>query len=166
MNKEPLIGDFGVSKSNSLLSWVIRIGTWSSASHAFVYVGDGLVLEAMPTGARLSPVENCSNPVWAEGRYIPDIDTGEEIAHQARKLVGTPYGWTDILAILLAQLHLFDRTKPESAQPWYIRRTMSTNALICSELVDYAYYLAGVHLFDDGRCPGLVTPGDLARLIR
>jgi hypothetical protein len=32
--------------------------------------------------------------------------------------------------------------------------------------VDFAYDMAGVHLFSDGRIPGDVTPGDLYRLLR
>jgi hypothetical protein len=38
--------------------------------------------------------------------------------------------------------------------------------LICSQLVDEAYLRAGVHLFDDGRLPGDVTPGDLWWLLQ
>jgi hypothetical protein len=38
------------------------------------------------------------------------------------------------------------------------------HALICSQLVDRACELAGVHLFDDGRLSGQVTPGDLYTL--
>jgi hypothetical protein len=37
--------------------------------------------------------------------------------------------------------------------------------MICSQLVDEAYLRAGVHLFDDGRDPGDVTPGDLLYVI-
>ena len=37
--------------------------------------------------------------------------------------------------------------------------------MICSQLVDYCYLMAGVHLFNDGRWPGYVTPEDLANVI-
>jgi hypothetical protein len=37
--------------------------------------------------------------------------------------------------------------------------------LICSQLVDLCYLRAGAHLFDDGRLPGDVTPGDLWKLL-
>jgi hypothetical protein len=37
--------------------------------------------------------------------------------------------------------------------------------MICSQLVDRCYDIAGVHLFDDGRKPGDVSPGDLSRCL-
>ena len=37
--------------------------------------------------------------------------------------------------------------------------------MICSQLVDQCYLEAGIHLYDDGRDPGDVTPADLAELV-
>jgi hypothetical protein len=37
---------------------------------------------------------------------------------------------------------------------------------MCSQLVDLSYHEAGVELFDDGRIPGDVSPGDLLDLIQ
>jgi hypothetical protein len=44
-------------------------------------------------------------------------------------------------------------------------RIERADRLVCSQLVDKAYLLAGEHLFSDGRYPGEVTPGDLLDLI-
>ena len=75
----------------------------------------------------------------------------------------TPYGWVDIACIAFAQRrtgHLIDDDDPIA------RRISNMHYLICSQLVDASYLAAGLHLFPDGRLPGLVSPGNLYDLIR
>ncbi len=45
---------------------------------------------------------------------------------------------------------------------WLLDYVAGTGHMICSQLVDQSYLDAGVHLAEDGRFPGDVTPGDLA----
>ncbi len=47
-----------------------------------------------------------------------------------------------------------------------MKRLCRKDRLICSQLVDEAYRLADIHLFNDGRLPQLVSPGDLLVLIQ
>jgi len=47
---------------------------------------------------------------------------------------------------------------------WLLDYVAGTGHIICSQLVDQCYLDAGVHLFDDGRFVGDVTPGDLAHV--
>jgi cell wall-associated NlpC family hydrolase len=44
---------------------------------------------------------------------------------------------------------------------WLTRYVADKGRLICSQLVDEAYRLGGIHLFNDGRPSQDVTPGDL-----
>jgi hypothetical protein len=46
---------------------------------------------------------------------------------------------------------------------WIRHRVATSGRLICSQAVDELYRRVGVHLFDDGRPSGDVTPGDLDR---
>lgn len=164
----PLPGDFGVTATGGLAAKIIRWGTQSSVNHAFVCVGGGVIVEANPGGAALNHVESYPNAVWSSG-HIKLTDTQRtNIAAAAQFLIGTPYGWADIVAIALAQRRADDIIKPDApigAQPWIVRRVQSLHTLICSQLVDLAYEMAGVELFADGRIPGLVSPGDLLNKI-
>ena len=72
----------------------------------------------------------------------------------AAGVVGTPYGFLDILALLLAAFGLRFR--------WLAHRVGRSDRLICSQLVDVVWQAAGFHAFDDGRLPQDVTPGDIA----
>lgn len=152
----PQLGDFGVVRTNGLAARLIRFGTRSTVNHAFVYVGDGVIVEAQPGGAKLSPASDYPDAIWSS----MDLDTHARgsISHHAEQLVGTPYNWLDIAALALAcygiRSHAIDR------------RIERMDRLICSQLVDRAYELAGEHLFNDGRLPSEVTPQDLLALIR
>lgn len=175
----PRPGDFFVTSNGpldstlvgSVASNLIQWGTNSIYNHAGLCVDPATVVEAQPSGARPSSITGYlgTNTRWSA---MPLSDAERTLAAQAGKnLVGTPYGWPDIVAIILAQQRLgrwrrVDATKPIGQQPWWVQRLSRTDRLICSELVDYALFLAGVHLFDDGRPFGLVSPGDLGRLLQ
>src|SRR5690606_40928109 len=75
------------------------------------------------------------------------------------KRVGTDYNWTTYFYLAAYRLHLPVTTALLK------RRVSRSDKLICSQAVDDIYRTAGVHLFNDGRLPYDVTPGDLARLI-
>jgi hypothetical protein len=171
----PKLGDFGVVPTyptgrDALLSWAIRYGTNAPVNHAFVYVGHGMIVEAQPGGARTVPADRYHTVAWSTGK-IPLTDTQRSAIAAAAvgfadRHVG--YGWLDIVAIALAQRRTFGLVHaraPLAEQPWWVQRIERMDRLICSQLVDLAYADAGVQLFDDGRIPGLVSPGDLWRLI-
>lgn len=157
----PRIGDFGVVATGGTAARLIRWGTDSPVNHAFVYVGAGRIVEAEPDGAAVASASKYGDrPVWSDGVELGLNTTARlKIAHAALTLVGTPYSWLDIVAITLAQPRLGSH---EHVAAWISRHS---SGLICSQLVDVAYQRAGVVLFDDGRLPGLVSPGDLYDLI-
>jgi hypothetical protein len=146
-------GDFGVVRTGDWTGAVIRHVTRSEWNHALVAVTPFVAVEARPSGAGTVLLSAYRNIAW----YKAPDGKGPEIADRARGLVGVPYGWPDILSVGLLQYHI---------KPHLLRAFVADeNRLICSQLVDLAYSQAGVHLFDDGRWPGDVTPGDLGRLI-
>ena len=138
-----------------IVSW----GSRSQATHAFVVVAtDGTIVEAETDGARLGNISEYTTAVLSTW---PLTDTqAEDIADQARKLIGTPYNWLDDLALGLARR--FGMHTPEFIQ----RRLADPTRLQCAQLADLAYQRAGIKLFSDGRPDGDVTPGDLYDLIR
>ncbi|MBF9069904.1 hypothetical protein [Streptacidiphilus fuscans] len=162
---QPLPGDFFVVKVDGPVGVLISVGEFLNGSrfghwdHAGVFVGDGQVVEAEPGGARLANVdEYAGRPIaWSTGHVqLTDAErTG--IAAAARSFIGVPYSAADYFA--LALWHFRVRI------PWAKHVMTSQSSMICSQLTDAAYAVAGVHLFKDGREPGDVTPADLAQLI-
>ncbi len=186
VGREPILGDFfvsdtgfGLGMKSKLMAKAVQVGTDSAVNHAGVYVGNGDVVEAQPGGARLVPVEMYLGPgtFWAEGAFLANFNgvftDGGAVAEYAKSMVGTPYSYSDIVAIALAQPRFkkvfgfdpIDEHVQWNDQPWWVKRLARKDRLICSQLVDEAYRLAGIHLFNDGRLSQLVSPGDLHRLI-
>jgi uncharacterized protein YycO len=156
---EPLCGDFALTRIHGITGAFISagqhlVGDGAPVQHAFVYVGNGYIVQAMPGGAEMIRLEDASEPyIWSTGR-IPLTEVQRMfISEYAIGLVGTPYSFLDYSSIALAHYRIRPR--------WVRDFVASTDHLICSQLVDEAYLRAGVHLFDDGRLPGDVTPGDL-----
>jgi uncharacterized protein YycO len=159
----PLPGDFALTKISGITGKAIAagqalIGDAAPVQHAMVYVGLGMVVQAMPSGAERIPLEEASPVVqWSTGRIWLSTEQRLQILNEANDLVGTPYSFMDYASIGLAHF----RVRPA----WVTDFIASTGHLICSQLVDEVYLRAGVHLFDDGRLPGDVTPGDLWKLL-
>ena len=166
-------GPLDSTLAGSIFSNLIQWGTNSRFNHAGVCVSPTDVVEAQPGGARRSPLDGYlgDNTVWSDGYGLTDPQLQRPaIVAAAEQLVGVPYGWGDIVAIILAQKRLgkwrrLDAEKALEQQPWWVRRLARTDRLICSELVDLACHMAGVILFNDRRPFGLVSPGDLDRLL-
>lgn len=156
-------GDFALTKITGLTGRAISlgqrfIGDGAPVQHAMLYLGDGKVVQAMPGGAECVPLADASPPVvWSSGVIRLTDYERQVIVGTGYSLIGTPYSFLDYGSIALATFGL---------RPAWLRRYVAdSNHMICSQLVDFAYEMAGVHLFSDGRIPGDVTPGDLYRLL-
>ncbi len=153
-------GDIGLVSIRGHLGLFIRIGQWLCGDgwghyeHAFVYVGNGRVVEAMPSGARVAPITRYAGMLVLWLRCPPVL--GQGVAAAAVTFVSTPYSFADYLAIALHRLRI--------PTPFLRRYIEWSGRLICSQLADRAAEYGGWHLFDDGRWHGYVTPGALRRL--
>lgn len=151
---EPRPGDYFVIRSGGFVSAAIRLLTRSGVNHSGVYIGNGFTVESEAAGAvskRLRP-----GMVFSNGMPLSDGDRAA-ICLRARELLGTPYSYLDIVALALSSLGLRWR--------WLEARVTRQDRMVCSQLVDTAFARAGVQLFDDGRLPQNVTPGDLADVL-
>jgi len=163
MEATPLPGDFGLTKVRGIAGAFINFGQWfvgdfAPVQHALVYVGNGMVVQAMPSGAELIPLSEASPVVkWSSGLIPLKSYQRLMICTEAYCLVGTPYSFLDYVSIALERL---------GVRPKLIRDYVaSTGHLICSQLVELVYERAGVDLLP-GTFPGDVTPGDLYRLLK
>lgn len=157
MAAEP--GDLFVVRTRTLAGWVIRWFTRSPYSHAGIIVDrDGGTVEAKASGAVRGHLADYRGCPMLVGAPVP-LTPGERraIVTAAVSLLGTPYGWLDLLSLAALQYGI---------RPKFIRdRVARYDRLTCAELTDQAYRKAGIHLFADGRPCMDVVPGDLARLL-
>lgn len=155
----PNPGDIGLVAIRGRVGAAIRFGQWlvgdgyDHYEHAFVYVGNGEIVQAMPRGAERATVPTMSGPVV----YLRcPTELGPAVAEAAVGFIGVPYSFVDYAAIALHRVRI-----PTPRLRAYIE---SSRRLICSALCDRAAEIGGWKLFDDGRWHGHVTPGDLYRL--
>lgn len=161
----PLPGDFGLTSIPGPVGWLIRLGQMLAGAgavdieHAFLYVGDGRIIEAAPGGAvETDLAEYADRPVrWSTGRIELTDAQRTAIVAAARASIGTPYSFVDYLAIAAHRFHL-----PLPGLRAYVA---SSGHRICSQAVDAEYLAAGVHLFRDNRWEGYVMPASLDQLL-
>lgn len=161
MTTAPQPGDFAVVRMNGNAGQLIRVGQWLNGDgfadyeHAFVLVGDGMVVEAQPGGAKLTPLSDyLGRPMlWSSGQITMTSGQRAKVVSAAHRYVLTPYSFVDYLALAAHRFHI--------PLPGLRQDIESSRHMICSQLVDQSYRDAGVELFADGRWPGYVTPADL-----
>ena len=160
----PPPGTFFLARIDGPIGVLVALGQWligdaSRYSHAGIVLDDGTVMEAMPTGARIAPLQAVLDrrPLafsWA----VPLTEAQRaDIVAGARAMEGARYGFAAYLHLALLSFGV--------RWPWLNGRLQRDRRLICSQLVDLVYADAGVHLFTDGRAPFEVTPGDLANCL-
>jgi hypothetical protein len=163
----PQPGDFAVVSAGGIPGKLVRLaelangsGPYADYQHAFIYTGQegkGAVIQAEPTGASYAPLTPHAKTLWSTGKIHLTLDQRDLVVQAARHYIGVPYSFLDYGALVL---HHFKIPAPHLKA--FIK---STRHQICSQLVDQCYLDAGVHLFNDGRWPGFVTPADLAQLL-
>jgi hypothetical protein len=154
---ELLPGDFILVRSKGLLPFVIRVVTRSPVSHAAIVRDAHTVLEARSNGAVFTDWDEYAPrmglDVVGTARLPLSDEQREAVPQVAAELQGTPYGFLDLLSVGALQYHI--RLSPLRA---IVARE---NRAICSQLVDEFLKRLGFAIYDDGRWPGDVTPGDL-----
>ena len=102
---EPAIGQYGVVQTKTISGFFIQMGTRSRDDHAFIYIGEGQIVEATPKrGVIVSDVHKYSNIAW--NRHEPVTQAkGIQIAAIAYSMVGQKYRFRAILAIACKILH-------------------------------------------------------------
>lgn len=166
----PIAGDIGLTVITGPVGLAIRLGQWLTLDgapyqHAFLVTDDqGTTVEAMPgrDGVRRNHVEayDSDRTCYVRVSGMDDADR-YEVARQGFALLGAKYSYGQYLSLALLGLGL----KPKRLR----RRIADAGHVICSQLCDEAYVRARKlrpavpQLFDDGRQPGDVTPGDLYR---
>jgi hypothetical protein len=160
---EPRAGDFGLVSIKGGVGFLIRIGQWLNGDgfldyeHAFIYIGNGQIVEAEPGGAVISQLDSYDGrPIMWSTDLIPLTDAQRNVIVEAAvSQVGTPYSFLDYLAIGMYRLGI--------KHPGVANRVEQSKHLICSQLVAEDFSRVGVALTDYP--PYLVTPGRLTKYL-
>ncbi len=168
-------GDILLSAANGINSAGIRAITLSPVSHAALYVGNNLVIEAVGEGIRQRSVQDF---MLEEATIVafrhPKLDGVQAALIQkfAEKHVGTKYNTAGI--VLQAPFTLERKLCELPIMPTALRDTcirgiaaialgpVPNDQFFCSQFVLEAYKAAGLPLTDAD--PRLVTPGDLLHM--
>lgn len=167
----PRPGLIGLTSVHGEVGKLIQFGQWLNGDgfgkwqHALISLGDGLVAEAEPGGARIAPAAEYDYVFWCEniGRQCTDAQL-LAIAAAARRYTqpgpwgnhGVPYSFLDYASLTARRLHV--------PAPHLREFIASSEHMICSQLCDQCALDAGVHLYHDNRWAGDVTPMDLFNL--
>jgi len=160
MNLKP--GDLGFTRITGFTGWWVArgqslMGDANRFTHVFVVMDDDTVIEAMPNGARFAPLDREYKTDVLYARLPLTDEQRQQVVVEARRLMARPggikYSFTDYLALALKHWGINAR---------FLRKYIQKSGrMICSQLADYLISHAGFKLFDDGRLPQDVTPGDL-----
>lgn len=157
------IGDIGLVQISGNVGKAISIGQWLDGdgyeiwSHAFIVVDVTpeavYIVQAEPGGATYVELDY-ADIWWCEGiSHNLTEDQRTAIAADACHYIGVGYSFADYFALAAHRLRI--------PAPGLKRFVETSKHMICSQLVDQAYHDGGVDIFEDGRWPGDVTPGDL-----
>jgi hypothetical protein len=154
-----LTGQVGLVHTNrGFLGRLVQVVTRSYWNHTVIAISDTECVSAEPGGAVIRPIAYYADEhvVWSRfdlAGYQRRLITG-----WARDHIGTPYNFADF--VLAGLVSITGRATPE----WLRRIVATPDRLICSQLCDYAYQAANLHLFDDRRPEGAVTPASFGRI--
>lgn len=152
-----LPGTYGVSHGGGITGELIRHATESWAGHAFVYVGNGQIIEAAPPCARVASAASHTDAVWNVRYPLTQAQRGAIVA-RAHALVGTPYDYPAYVGFALEVLKIRDGSQLDPV-------FRQDHWRVCSALVADCYAYAGLDLEAGLKYPNLISPADLYNLI-
>jgi hypothetical protein len=150
-------GCYGVSHGSGITGELIRHATESWAGHAFVYIGNGLIVEGEPPVAKISAADSHTDAVWNSRDQLTDVQR-DAIVARAHALVGCPYDYVAYIGFALEVLKI---RSGKELDPVF----MGDHWRVCSALVADCYRYAGIHLEAGLKDPNLISPADLYNLI-
>lgn len=158
-------GVFGVSHGGGTAGELIRHATGSWAGHAFLYLGNGLIVQGQPPQAATAPADSHGDAIWAyrmwdQLRHVNGW-TGDQVkAAQAKvvargkALIGCAYDFEAYAAFALMVLKI---RNADQLAPLFHRDAWR----VCSALVYDAEIFGGVPMeFVPSDGPGLIAHPD------
>jgi uncharacterized protein YycO len=168
-------GDIILTSASTLRSGGIRLMTWSSVSHAALYIGEGRIVEALGSGVQVRRLEELllEESIAVVLRY-PGLSPDEQmqIADYALEKAGARFNFVGVT--FQVPFSVVRRACELPLLPGAVRDACvrsvgvlsylaaSETQLFCSQLVMQAYQHAGVQVTDAD--PRLITPADILHM--
>ena len=133
-----LPGCYGVSHGGEITGELIRHAPESRAGHAFLYIGNGRIIEAVPPAVRVAPTASRPDAVWNVRFPLTDAQR-VRICARARALVGGPYDYPAYTGFALKVLKISGEAELDpvfKADHWRVS----------SELIADCYAYVGIRL--------------------
>lgn len=139
---------------------LIRHATASWAGHAFLYVGNGMIIEAAPPATRIAPVESHADAIWNLDEPGFSVATGVVICNRGHALLGTPYDYPAYIGFAMEILKIRNQ---QQLDPYFAHDRWR----VCSADVADEYKFGGIDVSSGLKYPNLVSPADLLmRIVR
>lgn len=150
-------GCYGVSRGVGLVGELVRHATDSPVGHAFVHIGNGLIVEGHTLVARVVPADSHPDAIWNIREPLTD-EQRLAIVAKAQALVGTPYDYSAYIGFALEMLKLRSEAQLDAL---FTRDSWR----VCSALVADCYAYAGIDIDPGERVANLISPDDLYQRI-
>jgi uncharacterized protein YycO len=137
---------------------LIRHATASWAGHAVIYIGDGLIVEAVPPVTKVSPVNSRPDAIWNVDEPNLTDAARRNIVARARALEGTPYDYPAYIGFAMELLHIRNGQELETF-------FQDDRWRVCSADVADAYHYGAIDLEQGLQYPNLISPADLLNRI-
>jgi hypothetical protein len=147
-------GMYGVSHGSGMAGELIRHATASWAGHAFLYIGNGQIIEAESPVTKVSSMAAHPDAIWNLDEPDFTDEFGAKAVARAHALIGTPYDWPAYVGFTLEVLKIRDGQQLADV----FRRD---HYRVCSADVADEYGFAGRDITAGMMYPNLVSPADL-----
>jgi uncharacterized protein YycO len=153
-------GMYGVSHGSGMAGELIRHATSSWAGHAFIYIGNGQIVEGQSPATHYTSVTAHPDAIWNLDEPGFTDEKGALIVARAHALVGIPYDWPAYVGFALETLKIRDG---KQLAPFF----RHDKYRVCSADVADAYTFANIDVTSGLKYPNLVSPADLLmRIVR
>ncbi len=147
----PTYGDFALVATDGLVARLIRWATGGWSNHGFIYIGGGKIVEANPAGVEVSELSKYDGMRVQWSHLTMSSSDRDRAVGAALGMVGIPYGFVDIVAILVKDNPVLG--------PVLSHRLNRGDRLICSQVIARALRVAGHRLSSEP--DNFVRPADL-----
>jgi hypothetical protein len=164
-------GTPGVSHGSGIAGELIRHATESWAGHAFVYIGDGMIVQGQPPVAAIAPAASHDDAVWAfrmwDSLGWDDVKVKAAqlaVVARAHALVGCAYDFPAYAGFALEAMHLAKGSQLDPVFKLDLWRVCSALVSDCEDKGGVPQDWAKVLGKGPGRDVNLVSPAMLLDL--
>ena len=151
------VGQVMLISTSGKIGRLVQIMDRSHWNHMTVAINELECVSAEPGGARIRLISEYDNDEVAWSDFpLTDVQR-DNITMWAFNHLGVDYDYLGFVAIAITKI------LGPFAPRWLLRYIATRDRLICSYLCDLALQAGGIHLFNDHRPRGAVTPGSFGK---